>query len=269
MRDSRSAMTNLARLRLEPADGSSVFGKMSSPMNFASARIDILFGRPIETDNATAMGSQPSVARILIKLDVTKTLRGIKKSACLILHPHLRKFVVPKSVLATTDNNPIIVGDFDNVPLNDHNVVLDNVHLDNELLASPVKPLIDGVCVNNNVYSPLVTPSISNSLKSLKSYGNKLDKTDPIFDHSAGFYAPAPLFGPSGAFGLLVVGSEIWPRPPPAFAFFERSFNGIKFRGNLGGISLRFVSTPLVEIFSQRGHHRGCAMSFESKFFVV
>ncbi|KAH0451807.1 hypothetical protein IEQ34_019106 [Dendrobium chrysotoxum] len=135
-------------------------------------------------DNATAMGSQPSVARILAKLDVTKTFPeyvwlgpetyshvqkvvfetfpsfcshckalGHKKSACLILHPHLRKFIIPKSVLITTYNNPIIVGDFDNVPLNDHNVVLDNVHLDNELLASPVKPLIDGLASCLPVFS--------------------------------------------------------------------------------------------------------------------
>ncbi|KAI0494577.1 hypothetical protein KFK09_024718 [Dendrobium nobile] len=31
-----------------------------------------IFGRPIQTDNATAAGSRPSVARILVELDVTK-----------------------------------------------------------------------------------------------------------------------------------------------------------------------------------------------------
>ncbi|XP_020683296.1 uncharacterized protein LOC110100216 [Dendrobium catenatum] len=36
-------------------------------------RLGSIFGRPIHTDNATASGSRPSVARVLVEIDVTKT----------------------------------------------------------------------------------------------------------------------------------------------------------------------------------------------------
>ncbi|PKU80092.1 hypothetical protein MA16_Dca021719 [Dendrobium catenatum] len=44
--------------------------------HFFSSRIlhglGSLFGRPLKVDSATAVGSRPSVARILVELDITK-----------------------------------------------------------------------------------------------------------------------------------------------------------------------------------------------------
>ncbi|KAH0453043.1 hypothetical protein IEQ34_017367 [Dendrobium chrysotoxum] len=105
---------------------------------------------------------------------------GNQKTECLILYPHLRKYVVSKSNQIIADNEPIIVRDSNNVPLNDQNNVLDNVHLLNDSLVSLTKTLTDGECLNNNVVSHLITPFITNSLKSLESECNKLNKSDPI-----------------------------------------------------------------------------------------
>ncbi|KAI0501037.1 hypothetical protein KFK09_019255 [Dendrobium nobile] len=58
-----------------------------------------IFGKPLKSDLATAYGSRPSVARILVEMDVNvNTLtrfglvrwsRGHSKGSCTILHPNL------------------------------------------------------------------------------------------------------------------------------------------------------------------------------------
>ncbi|KAL0912845.1 hypothetical protein M5K25_016255 [Dendrobium thyrsiflorum] len=120
-----------------------------------------LFGRLIQTDNATAVGSKPSVAPILIELGITKNFcshfkaLGHKKVECLILHPHLRKSDIPK-LGSEMNNSLVLVRDSYKMLLNDHNSTLDNVHLGKgSLMISPIKPLSDVVCVHSNADSPL------------------------------------------------------------------------------------------------------------------
>ncbi|KAL0921149.1 hypothetical protein M5K25_008193 [Dendrobium thyrsiflorum] len=93
-----------------------------------------LFGRPLQIDNATAMGSRPSVVRVLVEIDVTKQypasiwlgpkkygyvqkvvmddftefcdhckMLGHCKSQCYHLNPHLRKTNVVKAKTIEVD----------------------------------------------------------------------------------------------------------------------------------------------------------------------
>ncbi|KAI0498740.1 hypothetical protein KFK09_019632 [Dendrobium nobile] len=87
-----------------------------------------VFGRPLQTDQATASLSRPSVARILVELDVTKKhpqeiwMHGHGINDCFRLHPHLRKEKIAikpnevknngvSSVLPVIDTNAQVLGE--------------------------------------------------------------------------------------------------------------------------------------------------------------
>ncbi|KAI0523134.1 hypothetical protein KFK09_005524 [Dendrobium nobile] len=117
-----------------------------------------IFGRPIQTDNATAVGSRPSVARILVEIDISKsfldsvwlgpeTFRyvqkvvfecmpnfclhckvvGHKKSECTKLFPHLRPSVVSAPPSVDAVSKPLVTSVN---PVNSSNPIVNSNPLD-------------------------------------------------------------------------------------------------------------------------------------------
>ncbi|KAL0915584.1 hypothetical protein M5K25_016012 [Dendrobium thyrsiflorum] len=165
--------------------------------------LDSLFGRPLQIDNATTMGSRPSVVRVLVELDVTKQypssiwlgpenmvmskkMLGHKKADCFQLNPDLKKKKDVKAKALVLDDAPkegndnangaITANDIEHEPISTDLII----SLDcNEKVVNKKVDFNDclkdtSVSLNvSNMVPAIVLPRYSDSVKSPFLEGNK------------------------------------------------------------------------------------------------
>ncbi|KAL0909763.1 hypothetical protein M5K25_020660 [Dendrobium thyrsiflorum] len=91
-----------------------------------------LFGRPLRTDNATSNGTRPSVARVLVDLDVTKRypdqvwVLGHARFECHVMNPHLAN-PIPNAVGVVVVSNKNCDDNCDPVNKDEIPISVDNI----------------------------------------------------------------------------------------------------------------------------------------------
>ncbi|KAL0927679.1 hypothetical protein M5K25_001877 [Dendrobium thyrsiflorum] len=173
-----------------------------------------IFGRPLQTDQATASRSRPSVARVLVEVDITKKhpkdvwlgsensgylqkvefenvpdfcvhckIHGHSINNCFVAHPQLRKTnMISKPVTDCNDVEPVVAGELEPLTVNVFKAVEDGIEKDS--LVSPLRS--EDQRVENGITSDFTTNIENVNAQATLNFGGDgddgRDKTDVGFN---------------------------------------------------------------------------------------